>query len=135
MSLYRDYPLARPLCEHVFVSIKGSAYTHFRAALERGDLLSVQAAAAELPRVNLVDALAICLLLAQNRDDRLDRASTRWLGRFALERPSAGIADLRAALEAFEDLPHRPDLARRALAALCTRHGLPQATAVLHADG
>jgi hypothetical protein len=118
----------------MFVSIKGSAYTHFRAALDRGDLLSVQAAAAELPRVNLVDALAICLLLAQSRDERLDRASTRWLGRFALERPSAGIADLRAALEAFENLPVRPDLARPALAAVCKRHGLPQAAAILGHD-
>lgn len=37
----------------------------------------------------------------------------------------------RAALDAFENLPGRPDLARRTLAAVCTRHGLPQAAAIL----
>jgi hypothetical protein len=48
----------------------------------------------------------------------------RWLGRFALERPSVRIEDLREAAVAFEALSANPDGARRALAALCARHGL-----------
>jgi hypothetical protein len=48
------------------VSTKGSSYTNFRRALESGNLTGVRAAAAELTRVDLEDALAICRLM---RDD------------------------------------------------------------------
>jgi len=47
----------------VFVSIKGGSYARFRRALDTGNLTLVRAAAAELPRINLVDALRICVLL------------------------------------------------------------------------
>ena len=48
----------------------------------------------------------------------------RWLGRFALERPSVRIEDLRAGAVAFEALAANPEGARRALVELCARHGL-----------
>jgi hypothetical protein len=49
--------------EHVFVPTKGGPYARFRRALDSGNLTLVRAAAAELPAVNLEDALRICLLL------------------------------------------------------------------------
>jgi hypothetical protein len=72
-------------------------------------LTLVRAAAAELPVVNLDDALHICLLLrAEPRT--FDRAAVRWLGRFALER-AATLAQLRAATAAFERMPADPERA------------------------
>jgi hypothetical protein len=46
------------------------------------------------------------------------------LGRFALERPSVRIEDLREGAVAFAALAANGGGARRALAALCERHGL-----------
>lgn len=57
-------------------------------------------------------------------DERYDRAATRWLGRFALERPTARLEDLRLALHALEALPYNERAARQALGQLCEAHGL-----------
>lgn len=45
------------------MSIKGGSYARFRKALETGNITIVRAAAAELPTINLDDALRICVLL------------------------------------------------------------------------
>lgn len=95
----------------MFVSIKGSPYTWFQASLERGDLAGVRAAAAELPKVRLDDALRVCLLVAEHEPHRLDRAAVRWLGRYALEHRDATVEGLRYAAAAFARLPD-PDAAR-----------------------
>jgi len=113
------------------VSIKGSPYARFRAALEAGNLLLVRTAAAELPQVDLVDALAICVLMGAHEDDRFDRAATKWLARLALERPTISLDDLRRGLYALDALPHNPGAARGELIALCSRHGLPDAARLL----
>jgi hypothetical protein len=62
-------------CECAFVSIKGSDYRWFKEALERGDLPLVKATAAQLPAVNLEDALSVVLL---------DKPSQHRLPRFRL---------------------------------------------------
>lgn len=115
----------------MFVSIKGSPYARFRAALKAGNLLLVRTAAAELPRVDLVDALAICVLMGAQQDDRFDRAATKWLARLAIERPTLGLDELRRGLHALDALPHSPAAARSELIALCSRHGLPDAARLL----
>ena len=115
------------------MSIKGSPYARFRAALRAGNLLLVRTAAAELPQVDLVDALAICVLMGAQQDERFDRAATRWLARLALERPAISLADLRTGLNALDALPHNPAAARGELVALCARHGLPDAARLLAA--
>ena len=38
------------------LSIKGSAYINFLRALDRGDILNIRAAAAELPSIDVGDA-------------------------------------------------------------------------------
>jgi hypothetical protein len=92
----------------------------------------VRAAAAELGHaVNLVDALAVVLLMAVRDDDAFDRAATKWLARLALERPTIGLDDLRHGMHALDALPHNPRAARGELVALCRRHGLPEAARVL----
>jgi hypothetical protein len=111
-------------CEHVFVTIKGRPYTWLRDALARGDLAGVRAAALEVPRVQLADALAIVLLMAEHGDGALDPAATKWVGRLALERQSVRLVDLQLAVVALEILPQRPRDARAILADLCERHAL-----------
>jgi len=114
------------------MSIKGRPYTWFRTALRRGDLAGVRAAAAELGHeVNLVDALGIVLLMAVRDDDAFDRAATKWLARFALERPAAGLDDLRLGLSALEALPYNDAAARLTLATLCARHRLDDVVGLL----
>ncbi len=90
------------VCEHVFaLSIKGRRYTWLLAAIRRGDLAGVRAAAAELDHeVNLADALSIVLVMANRGDLRYDRAAVRWLARLACERPGVGLEDLRFGLTA-----------------------------------
>jgi hypothetical protein len=92
----------------------------FQAALARGDLAGVRAAAAELPHVNLTDALAVCLLMGKDDDALYERAATKWLARLALERPTIGLDDLSQALHAFKHYPttrSRPKPSSRASAA------------------
>ena len=109
----------------------GSPYSRFRRALKTGNLAIVRAAAAELPAVDLGDALSICLLMSERGDELYERAAVRWLARLALERPALALGELREALVAFEALPHNPAGARSALADLCERDGLPSAARAL----
>ncbi|MCA1689041.1 MAG: hypothetical protein LC720_00890 [Actinobacteria bacterium] len=113
---------------------QGSAYGRFRRALNRGNLDLVHAAALELPHVDLVDALRIVLLMRGADDERYDRAAARWLGRFALERPSARLEDLQLALHALEALPYNELAARQTLGRLCEAHGLHRVVAALGGD-
>jgi hypothetical protein len=79
----------------------------------------IRAAAAELPQVNLGDALAVCMAMSQAEPARFDRAAVRWLARFCVERPAATVADVRAAAAAFQKMPRAPERALVALQALC----------------
>jgi hypothetical protein len=65
-------------------------------------------AALELPYVNLVDALAICLLMRRKGDGSFERAAVRWLARLSLERPEITLAELRDAAAALIALPSAP---------------------------
>ena len=103
-------------CEHLFVTSQGSAYSRFQRALSTGNLQLIEAAAAELPKVSLEDALAILIVLAQRGDPRFERAAARWVGRLLTETP-ADLSDARFALALVERLPSCRDalhgLARR----------------------
>ena len=114
------------------LSIKGRPHTWLLAAIRRGDLAGVRAAAAELGHeVNLVDALSIVLVMADHGDGRYSRAAAKWLARLAYERPSVRLDDLRFGLTALEALPYKPDIAKRQLAALCRRHRLENVIGLL----
>jgi hypothetical protein len=104
----------------VFVSIRGGSYARFRRALETGNLTVVRAAAAELPRINLDDALRVCTLYRAD-PSRYEAAVIRWLGRLCLERPETTITELRLALAAFDRLPDEPEQAEAELRRLVRR--------------
>jgi hypothetical protein len=103
------------------MSIKGGSYARFRRALETGNVTLVRAAAAELPTINLDDALRVCLLLRRADAGLYERAVVRWLGRFALEHPGATLPMVHQAVPAFERLPDDPEAAQRELVALIRR--------------
>ena len=64
----------------------GHAYARLRQALLTGNLTIVDAAARDLPHVDLADALKILRLMADKRDPRYERAAARWAARAAHER-------------------------------------------------
>jgi len=96
------------------VSIKGSPYAHFRRALGTGNLALIRTAAAELPQINLDDALRICLVIREREPRSFDRAACRWLARYAVER-RATLARLAVAVAALELMREDPDLAHEVL--------------------
>jgi hypothetical protein len=108
----------------MFVTSDGNPYSRFRRALETGNEALVTAAALELPRIALDDALRICLVLRGGDPRRYERAAVRWLGRFALEGRKVTIDDLRAAADALDVLPRRPADAMERLQRLCVSRGV-----------
>jgi hypothetical protein len=108
----------------MFVTSDGNPYSRFRRALATGNEALVTAAALELPRVALDDALRICLVLRGGDPARYDRAAVRWLGRFALEGRDVTIDDLRVAAEALDALPEQAADAMERLQHLCLDRGV-----------
>ena len=98
----------RIVCEHVFVSTKGHGYARFRRALALRDLDLIRHAAAELPRVPLADAAAVCALLADSEPGRYDRAACRWLARYCVETPDVTLEAIDEALGALQAMRERP---------------------------
>jgi hypothetical protein len=107
---------------------QGSPYSIFKRALRRGDLAGVRAAAAELPRVPLDDAFAICLLILEQQPARYERAALRWLGRVLAERRGVALrqAELTAGYLAALADPARARSAAVGFAVLAGDLGLPQ---------
>lgn len=91
----------------------------------------IRAAAKELPRIELTDALLICLVMHEREPERYERAAARWVARFVTERPDATLLDVELAAACLRS-PGRPGAEQLAL--LCDRHGLRDtATAIRQA--
>ena len=101
----------------------GSSYTRFRRALETGDIALVKAAAAELPRVELGDALRIVWLYRED-DQLFERAAVRWVGRFSLEAKKATLEDVQTALSDLSAIAMGLPGALENLAKLCRECGI-----------
>lgn len=86
----------------------GSSYPRFQRALATGNLHLIRAAAAELPQVQLADALAVCMAIRDAEPQRFERAALRWLARFAVEKATS-VADVRDASDAFATMLQRPE--------------------------
>jgi hypothetical protein len=95
----------------MFVTSDGSPYPRFQRALKTGNLTIIRAAAAELPRIGLRDALQICLVVRGIDPDRFERAAVRWLGRFALEARGVTIDAIQTAAAALDAMPDQPERA------------------------
>src|SRR3954452_17503361 len=64
---------------------QGSPLTRLRRALDHRNALLALTTAAELPRVPLPEALAICLLLHDKEPTRFEKAALRWHARLCRE--------------------------------------------------
>ena len=117
--------------EHVFVRAKGSPYAHFQRAIERRHLLSAETAARELPTLSIADALALCLLLAEQDPERFDRVGARWHGRFVLEARAISLFESQLALAAVAALPRCDPNAVNAIRELSRRYTVPNVEAAL----
>jgi hypothetical protein len=119
-------------CEHVFVSIKGSAYARFRRALKTDSPSLATAAAYELAQLNLADALRLCLVYARADSSRFDRAIVRWHARLCLDAKGLDPTTAQIALAAATGLagPHRHQSALL-LAAIADDHQLSEVALVL----
>jgi hypothetical protein len=78
---------------------EGHPYAVFRRALERRNLPSAWAAAAELQVVSLPDALALCLLVREREPAKFARLALRWHARFCAESESVTLEDARLILD------------------------------------
>jgi hypothetical protein len=121
-------------CEHPFdaqpdrrrrMTSQGSAYSRFKR-LAGGNPLLIRSTAAELPRIELADALAICLALADAEDDAYGRAAARFAARWSLELPAVSLEEAQALGAALQALraPETAPMGHRLLAALARARGL-----------
>jgi hypothetical protein len=105
------------------VTSEGRPYTIFVRALERGSLVGVRLAVANLPGPPpLDDALVICRLLLEQEPERNERAAVRWLGRLLLEQRGVSLHHAeRAAVYLAAWAAPRRDAATEALASSAAR--------------
>jgi hypothetical protein len=112
--------VARPVCEHPFVTSQGSAFMRFRRALDRRNVTEALSAASELQFVGLAEALELTLLLADGEDPRYERAALRWHARFVYETKNVDIRESVAVLALLTAIPANR-LSASALAELFSR--------------
>jgi len=72
-------------------------------------VLPSQPCTAQLPAVNLEDALELVLLVVDCEPHNAERAALRWLGRWAFEARGASLAGLLEATVAPSALAHEPE--------------------------
>lgn len=86
----------------MFVTSEGHPYAIFRRAIQSRNLIRAEAAARELGRLRLDDALELLLLIGEKAPARYDRAARRWLVLLASEqrRTLADVLIAAAALSA-----------------------------------
>jgi hypothetical protein len=106
----------------------GSAYSRFQRALATRNPLLIRTTAADLPRIDLGDALAIALVLLDVEPDRYGRAAARWHARFCLEVKGVDLAESGAVLALLGGLKTTSQVAAaQALLSVCETHGLQRA--------
>src|SRR2546423_15382894 len=105
---------------------KGTAHGRFQRAIQRRHLFHAEVAARELGQLSLTDALALCLLIAEQEPARWPRAAARWHARFVLEARGIGLEGSAQALLCVAGLTGVADRASaQTLRELARRHGVP----------
>jgi hypothetical protein len=113
------------------VTSQGSAYSQFKRALERRNLVVAWTMAAELPKVPLADALSLLLLALDQQPWRFETAAPRWHARLCDE-ARLTLAEAQLAVSALDALAGPGAVAGgQALVAICDAHGLDHVAGVL----
>ncbi len=115
------------------MTAQGSAHSRLRRALDHGaSALVVRALALEAGRLELHDALAVCLVLLEGEPERYGAWAARWASRFVHEAAGADVDEAALVLSALIALRGRARLAAaRALEELCELGGQQRSAAVL----
>jgi hypothetical protein len=87
------------------VSAKGHPHARFRRALRTGNPVIAEAAARDLGRLTLHDALDLCLLY-RSQPERYERAAARWIARLIAERPGVRLSELEMVAAGFREAVH-----------------------------
>jgi hypothetical protein len=82
---------------------QGTAHGRFSRALASRNLRGAEAAARELGRLSLEDALGLCVLYLQSAPARYERAAVRWVERYVAERRPS-LEDVGLAVGALAEL-------------------------------
>jgi hypothetical protein len=114
----------------MFVISQGSPLTRFRRALAVRNGPAAYAAASELRRVALDDALALTLLLA-DQPDLFGRLSARWVTRFASEVREMRLHHVQLASAALAAVRPGEPAGAQALGDLCSSLGRDDLVAVV----
>ena len=101
--------------------VPSSEYAAFRRALEARNATLALALASGLPTLDLADALALCLVLADRDSVRFGRAAVRFAARWYRELPRVDLAEAQLLLALLGALPDAP--AAEALEALAAARG------------
>jgi hypothetical protein len=110
------------------MGVNRSPLPRFRVACERGSLLQAEAAARELGRLGLDDALRLVLLYLREGDRRFEPAAVRFIGRVLVECPGLSFENVDALLDGLSELDGiAPQVARSRAALALTAAGLPHA--------
>ena len=111
----------------MFVTVQGSPLTRLRRALAGGDLLAARAAAGELQHVELEEAAALLVLIAQADPAKLDSAAVRFLGRACIEQSFITLGDAQLLAACLAQLGRVDDDSRASFAAALQRLRLQRA--------
>jgi hypothetical protein len=106
------------------VTSDGSAHTRLKLAIRSRNLTLVRNALAEMPGVDLRDAIGICAVIGEARPELYDAAAVRWIGRLCSERKGVTLEDVRLAVDALARLVDPAGAAGMKLVALL-RQRLP----------
>jgi len=111
------------------VTSSGHPRAFFQRAIEGRNLIAAEAAARELGRLTLSDALMLLELYADKDFARFERAAVRWHGRLELEARRLTLSEARFALAALAALGGEQQRHGRALLqAFAARAGPLRAT-------
>jgi hypothetical protein len=83
---------------------QGSARGRFQRALAVRSLMQAEAAARELPRLSLLDAIDLSALMASEAPERYERAARRLLVRLLTERERLTLDDAQLAIACLRGL-------------------------------
>ena len=116
----------------MFVTSAGSPQTRFDRAIRAGNAAVALAAAAELPRVSLANALSLVLVVLSSDPRRYARMAVRWHALLLDEARGMTVDEAALSLAALEALRgSSPVAGARALLALLEAHQLASAADVL----
>jgi hypothetical protein len=76
-----------------------------------GSVLDAISAAKAMGNLNLGDALALCVVLAERDRARYHRAAVRWIARFLAETADASLEEAQLVSAALSALPAAPSVA------------------------